>query len=707
MNRKIRLQNFLVIIASVLLLSGMLIIPSTLASPEEQAVLVRAPLNPAFLEHLEKLEDGDLRILSGGGYPLGYAPPPVDRSHLWEPPAEDDVEILSLPVSYDLRAEGRLTPVRDQDPYGSCWAFATYGSLESYLMAVKAYNFSENNLMLLHGFDLGPDDGGNELISIAYLARWSGPVNEEDDPYGANDATEGLSPVKHVQNVEVIPDHRNMIKRKIKNDGALYTAMFWEDDPYASVLTANQPELRQSEFYDTTNHAYYYYKDTDDINHDVVIVGWDDTYDRKKFSNAPPGDGAWIVRNSWGSDWGDDGYFYLSYYDTYAGSGTVAFHNAESTSNYNRIYQHDQLGLIGDLGYGSEAAYAANIFTAAESEKLAAVSTYAVSQNMSYEIRIYTGVNSGLPTSGELQLTQEGSFTNGGYYTIPLNSAVTISAGEKFSVVIRYTTSGYGFPVPAEHALDGYSSSASASPGESFISFNGTDWEDISQTNGANVCIKAFTEGVIEVQRDFSVGLYDSSDGVFHLKGVAPYRFGPTGSSWLPVAGDWNRDGNFAAGLYDPSDGVFHLEGISPYRFGPRNSSWLSVAGDWNRDGNFGAGLYDPSDGVFHLAGISPYRFGPRNSDWIPLSGDWNGDGTYSTGLYDPSDGVFHLNGVTPFRFGPTGSSWQPVAGDWNGNGTCDVGLYDPSDGVFHLEGIPPYRFGPRSSTWIALAGIW
>ncbi len=224
---------------------------------------------------------------------------------------------------------------------------------------------------------------------------------------------------------------------------------------------------------------------TDNVNHDVVIVGWDDTFNRNKFSNTPPGDGAWIVRNSWGSDWGDDGYFYLSYYDTYAGSGTVAFHNAEPTSNYNRIYQYDPLGWVLDSGYENETAYAANIFTAADSEKLAAVSTYALSQNMNYEIKIYTGVNTGQPTSGELQLTQAGSFTNGGYFTIPLNSAVSLAAGEKFSVAIRFTTPGYGFPVPIEYAL------------------------------------------------------YDFRDGVFHLHGLAPFRFGPRGSSWRPLAGQW------------------------------------------------------------------------------------------------------------------------------------------------------------------------
>ncbi len=202
-------------------------------------------------------------------------------------------------------------------------------------------------------------------------------------------------------------------------------------------------------------------------------------------------------------------------------------------------------------------------------------------------------------------------------------------------------------------------------------------------------------------------GLYDPSDGVFHLQGEEPFRFGPRNSSWQPVAGDWNGDGANSVGLYDPADGVFHLQGKNPFRFGPRNSNWHPVTGDWNGDGTASIGLYDPADGVFHLQGEDPFRFGPRNSNWHPVAGDWNGNNTSSVGLYDPTDGVFHLQNTNPFRHGPRNSSWQPVAGDWDGDNAASVGLYDPNDGVFHLLGKDPFRFGPRASRWLPLSGQW
>lgn len=86
-------------------------------------------------------------------------------------------------------------------------------------------------------------------------------------------------------------------------------------------------------------------------DHDVAIVGWDDNYSRDNFNKKPAGDGAWIIRNSWGADWGDGGYFYMSYYDSYAGSNVTAFHNTQATDNYSRIYQYDPLGNISAMGY--------------------------------------------------------------------------------------------------------------------------------------------------------------------------------------------------------------------------------------------------------------------------------------------------------------------------------------------------------------------
>ena len=151
---------------------------------QESALFQLAPLNPAFLAYLENLPgdpgDGE-QHLSSGSHARGYIPSPFDRSHL-EAPAREGYFPQSFPARYDLRTTSKVTPVKNQGQCGSCWTFATYASLESYLLPGVAWDFSENNMKNTHGFDWLHNEGGNEMIATAYLARWGGPVSEADDP---------------------------------------------------------------------------------------------------------------------------------------------------------------------------------------------------------------------------------------------------------------------------------------------------------------------------------------------------------------------------------------------------------------------------------------------------------------------------------------------------------------------------------------------
>ena len=72
------------------------------------------------------------------------------------------------------------------------------------------------------------------------------------------------------------------------------------------------------------------------------------------------------------------------------------------------------------------------------------------SSNMTYEIDIYSNVTAGMPTSGTLVVTQSGTLSNVGYVTIPLNQPVPLTTGTLFSVVVKFVTPGYNYPVPVE-----------------------------------------------------------------------------------------------------------------------------------------------------------------------------------------------------------------------------------------------------------------
>jgi C1A family cysteine protease len=441
-----------------------------------------SPVNPNFLQH--QLEGAVQSKTTAEGYSLGYIPGPLDLSHMTGAKVPWGYKRVRAPAQYDLRSLGKLTSVKDQGSCGSCWAFATYGSFESVLLPTESLDFSENHMKNTHGYDWGYCDGGNGYISTAYLARWSGPVYESDDPYDPSSGTSppGLSPRKHVQDVLIIPDRggpldNDNIKQAIMDYGAVYTTMYmYNGAPY----------------YNSTYHTYYF-NGSSSSNHAVAIVGWDDNFSRTKFSLTPPANGAFIIKNSWGTSWGEGGYFYISYYDSNIGAENFVFYNAEATTNYSQVYQYDPLGWVLSLGYGNTTGWFANIFSATADEYLSTVSFYTASVNSAYELYIYTDVTSG-PRTGTLAGSKTGTIATMGYYTIALDSPVSITSGQKFSVVLKLTTPGYNYPIPVEYPYSGYASGATASAGQSYISNNGTSWSDVTTDyEDTNVCVKAFT----------------------------------------------------------------------------------------------------------------------------------------------------------------------------------------------------------------------
>ncbi|MFO3715515.1 MG2 domain-containing protein [Anaerococcus cruorum] len=386
-----------------------------------------------------------------------------------------------LNQKYDLRDEGKVTSVKDQGPNGSCWAFATYGSAESVLMPDERMDFSEKHMRNTHGFDWGPSEGGTRTVSSAYLARRSGPVLEKDDPYDifASNSPENLPIVKELTHAIFIPDKREatdneLLKKMIMENGGVYSAVMGGDQ-YLNKSTMA-----------------HYYTGNQAPNHAITIVGWDDNYSRKNFKTTPPGDGAWICKNSWGTNWGNQGgYYYVSYYDKNIGTQNSQYILKDLNEN-EKIWQYDKLGMTSQVGLGEESYYA-NVFGPVEEDTyLTNVGLWTSANNAEYEVFVNTNIenNAGLIDKTSIR---EGKMEFAGYEKVKVEDTF-IPKGSKFAVIVRMKTPGYKYPIPIERPIKGFSSKVTADPGQSFVSKEGEKWTDLTdQIPNANVSLKAFT----------------------------------------------------------------------------------------------------------------------------------------------------------------------------------------------------------------------
>ncbi len=395
------------------------------------------------------------------------------------------VQIARLPRRYDLRNTNRITDVKDQGAIGACWAFASLGALESALYEYGDLDFSEDHLSLTHGYNLNQNEGGDIPISLAYFARWSGPVLEEEDEYGDEKANLDAKAAYHVQETRQIANKDySAIKRAIMLYGGVQSSI-------------NIADINNRKFGDAYNKETfsYYYDGKDRPNHDVLIVGWDDFYAKENFSKTPEINGAFICKNSYGEKFGDEGYFYVSYDDVHIGSNNLVFTRVDSPDNYDNIYQSDWFGNVGSIGYKMDTAYFSNVYTSKGKEFLKAVSMYALAPDTSYSVYVVPDFTSEKDFENMIFL-KSGRLDYTGYYTIDLNEPVEVNGG--FAVVVKITSPDLDYPVAAEFVpSETWLNEVDISDGRGYMSLNGIAWNSTEKELKSNVCLKAFTDNTL------------------------------------------------------------------------------------------------------------------------------------------------------------------------------------------------------------------
>lgn len=395
--------------------------------------------------------------------------------------ADTDTSAL-VPAYFDLREKGRVSQIRNQGTYGTCWAFAATSALESSLLPEEKYLFSVDNMSMSNSFNANQYDGGEYTMGMAYLAAWQGPVLEKDDPYGDGVSDDTLKAVKHVQEMQIIDgkDYEGIKEAVFKYGGV-------ESSLYSTIRSSQDSSV----YYNRENSAYCYIG-TEKPNHDVVIIGWDDNYPSSNFNTQLEGDGAFICQNSWGSDFGEDGIFYVSYYDTNIGTHNVVYTRVDDTDNYDNIYQSDLCGWVGKMGYDSEQIYGANVFKAKGNEKLSAASFYATGANTEYELYVVHDFKNEKSFANREKLAS-GVVKKAGYYTIDFDEQ-QLKAGEKYAIVLYVKTPGSKHPLAIEYDTgESILQGVDLDDGEGYISLNGKKFVNVKEKRECNLCIKAFT----------------------------------------------------------------------------------------------------------------------------------------------------------------------------------------------------------------------
>ena len=445
----------------------------------------------------EQVTDESANPSSGrkiGGYiPIDLPYPESDTAEV--APGQIAPLRASLAASYDSRNYGYLPAIRDQGIYGNCWAFAAMASAEAGLISTATSingttatagntDLSEYQLTwffyrsvldpleltagcqtvgMSNGTAINTNDpvstsninnvlnlGGNGVFATWSMAAGRAGATEAAAPNSSIPAqlSDSLAydGVARLQNSYWIDmSNSTLVKQMVAAYGAVSMS-------YYVAVDSNNYIIDGPPYYNPATAAYYQ-DQTDASNHAVAIVGWDDNYPVSNFSTIkPPGNGAWLVRNSWGGSWGQGGYFWLSYHDmSLTGSDTWGFVNLfEPADTYQYNYQYD-----GSCGYQTSSVNAggsvSSIFqtTGGTYQELDAVSIGIYDINVNYSLQIYLNPTSGNPTSGTPMLSspQTGQLPYVGYHTIPLTTDVHIPPNSRYSVV-------FTFPQGADYFVD-------------------------------------------------------------------------------------------------------------------------------------------------------------------------------------------------------------------------------------------------------------
>jgi len=479
------------------------------------------------------------------GLPAGGArPPAMDLSHLDGRSTLEPSAVSALPSTWDWRAQGKVSPVKNQLNCGSCYSFAAIGNIESKLLIDNdgLYDLSENHAKECNwrerssyqdppGQPWGSCDGGNYHMLVSLFSR-EGIMLEEHDPYVASDVA--CSCTTGCPHVKTLLDWHIVSANAIADTAALKQAIY----DYGPVYTMMQE--KKSEGFDTSydgSYTFDYSGQAGSTNHCVLIVGWSDNLPSLE-GGTDPAEG-WIVKNSWGDGWGDNGYFYATYGTANLGMYTSYIHAWQDYEPNGDVWYYDEDGWTNRYGYQNDATTAWGLarFTPDANTHVTRVEFWTTDVTTDVDVYLYDEFDGSTPTNNLAQVLNQ-SFPAAGYHSVPLAAPVPVTSGNDVFAVIAVTNQSDGYPIAVDE-------NGPFETGTTYLSHYGTSWTDLGLTHGADAAIRLRTRPMSPTAPMVS-GISPSSGvntGIVHVTDLSGSNFqvgvtvALTKSNQAPIAG--------------------------------------------------------------------------------------------------------------------------------------------------------------------------
>ena len=428
--------------------------------------------------------------------------------------------------------------VKNQKNTNECWAFSLTSVLESNItlatgkqseyFSTRHMNYSTsrnsftNGVINEQGLNREAKEGGLQLFALAYLTNGQGPVLEKDMPFKDNMDPIDISEIQnknvpiqvneYVEFPNIYKEYENGNVKYTDGAGTEYTKLQVDNIrkkvkehiiKYGAVsaMTATKGlEYFNNQANLSLSTAYYCDKEDMARDHAITIVGWDDSYSKNNFNplHRPSQDGAYIVLNSYGEEFFDNGYIYISYDDVLIETAMFGITSAEE-KDFDNIYQYDFFGCNGTVGASNQVGYGANVFQRDQGKYESLTEIGLNLTNNDSRVEVYVNPNGDdLNINNLVKVVDQTGILNAGYHNFEI-TPITLT-GDKFSVVVKYSSDS-GFRIGTESRIENsVYSYISSGANESYISFDGTSWKEVREydipgidSQTANICIKAFT----------------------------------------------------------------------------------------------------------------------------------------------------------------------------------------------------------------------